>query len=130
MRHRRFVGELRPRQIRKARGAEIDEWPRAGHRGAGAERGDAGLRGRRIDHPAGEIPADPIQQLPLGTQAQHVAANDARPRIGAQAVVKRLDEGRRVCRCSAHDVVAGKHVGERRFGFRERARKRLLDGAL
>ena len=102
--NRRFVGDLRPRQIGKARGAEIDERMRTGHRGAGAERGNGGFRGRRIDHPVREIVADAVHQLPLRTEPQHIAADNAGARIGAQSVVQRFDERGRECAGLAHDA--------------------------
>ncbi len=102
MRHRRFVHDLRPGKISKRGGAEIDEGARAGHRRAGRERGDGGFRCRRIDHASREIAADAVHQRALGTEAKHIAADDAGARIGGQTVVQGRDErGGEAC-CFAH----------------------------
>ena len=96
VRDRSFVGDLRPGKKAERAGAEIHERSHACHRGAGADRGIAGFRGRRIEDALGKILLEPIGQRALRAETEYVPADDAYARVGAKAVMERVDQRCRI----------------------------------
>src|ERR1700738_3492456 len=84
--HGRFVRELRPREIAETAGAEIDERPYARHGGANSCCRCARVSFRTLIDAVAQILAHAVHEMALPSQPEHIASDQAYPRIRRETV--------------------------------------------